>query len=805
MRKLSLLFALLTAASLGAATRRAVKLTVTPPDAFLFGKGAQQTLVAVVDYSDDNQEDVTASTRFQSQEPSVATVDASGRVSAEANGVAKIRARYKGLAATATILIQRADGPRALSFAGDILPIITKIGCNGGSCHGAFHGQNGFKLSLFGYDPDADYDMIVHQHDGRRVNLKEPEKSLLLLKPSFQIPHGGGEVLPKGSPEYNTLLRWLSAGAKRDAASERRMVALRVLPPSLVLYGPSAKRQLLVTARYSDDTEADVTNQVKYQSNDDNLVSVGRDGILTAVRGGETAIFVRGPGVVGVAKVGVVLDKRPFPKVESFNFIDDYVFARLKSLNIPPSELCDDATFLRRVYLDTIGLLPTADEARRFLTDQDSRKGEKLVAALLDRPEYAEFWSQYWGDRLLNSKELLYQYGPQNFTRWLYQAFRTNMPYDQFVRALLTASGDMYDFSRPTSYYPLIKTPEEMAATTSQLFLGVRIECARCHNHPFERWTRDDFRGMAAFFSQVKHKDSGPRGNEYILFLDFSRQFQDPETKQSYWPKALGGPYFEPGQGVDRRGLLAAWLTGKENPFFARTIVNRLWAAFMGRGLVESIDDFRVTNPPTNEPLLDALARDFVAHRYDLHHLIKLITGSRAYQLSSRVSGDNGEDRMAYSHYFARHLSAEVLVDAVSQASGVPENFESFYPGTRSMQLSYPEVDSYFLDVFGRSPRKEVCERKFRPTLNQVVHRISGEPVSRKVSAKNNVVGEMLAANRPAGEIVEALYLRTLSRFPNADEKGRAQEIVEKDGDERRGLEDLLWALLNSKEFLYNH
>jgi len=788
-----------------ALARRPTKITVTPPDTFLFGKGTTQRLVVALQYSDGSEEDVTTRAKFSCTKSAVATVDPSGLVQAAGNGVAKISVTYSGFQGFMTVLVQQAEAPRPVTFAGDVLPVLTKIGCNGGRCHGAFHGQNGFKLSLFGYDADADYDMITHRAAGRRVNVLEPEKSLILLKPSLQIPHGGGQVLPKDSLDYNTLLAWLRTGAQRKPGQEKKIVSIQVLPPSTMLYGKDSKRQLLVRATYSDRTEADVTRQVKFQSNDESLAAVSPDGVVSGLREGETAILVRAPGVAAAAKVGVVLENLPVPDIRPNNFVDEYVFVKLKSLHIPPSEPADEATFIRRAYLDIIGQIPTADETRRFLSDKNPGKRSKLVDDLLQRPEYADFWTVYWADHLLDSMELLYNNGPQNFTRWIYQAFRNNLPFDQFVRQLLTATGDMYDARRAASYYPLIKKPADMAAVTSQLFLGQRIECARCHNHPFEKWSRDDFRGMAAFFSQVRHKDSGPRGNEYILYLDFRGQYEDPDTKQVYWPKPLGAAVLPVNGDVDRRQLLADWMTSPQNPYFARTIVNRMWAAFMGQGLVEPVDDFRVTNPPTNEPLLDALARNFVAHSYDLHDLIRAITGSKAYQLSSRPNDGNREDKMAYSHYHARHLTAEQLLDSISQATGVSEQFASFYPGTRAAQLSYPETESYFLDVFDRSPRKEVCERTFRPTLNQVIHRVSGDTINNKVSAKGNVVGRLLSAKRPQPAIIEELYLRTLSRYPGASEQQLARNIIEKDGDVRRGLEDLLWALLNSKEFIYNH
>lgn len=794
----------LSAILLLAGARTPKDLAIEPRDALLFGKGTKQTLVAVLRYSDGSEEDVTAKARFESEKPSVASVDASGMVTAESNGGAVIRVKYSKLQASTTALVQRAGAPPPLSFNADVLPILTKIGCNGGSCHGALNGQSGFKLSLFGYEPETDYEMIVCRHEGRRVNLAEPEKSLLLLKPTFQVKHGGGQLLKKDSPEYNTLLAWLQGGAQKIPEQERRVVSLRVVPGNTVLFGKGATRQLLVSARYSDGTERDVTRSVKFLSNDDSIVKVSSEGILTAERGGETAIVVRAPGNTAAAKVGVVLDAREVAIPPSNNFIDDFIFAKLQKLHVPPSELCNDATFLRRASLDIIGLIPTSDEARRFLADKDPHKRAKVVDELLQRPEYADFWSLYWGDHLSNTKQLLYNKGPYVFTRWLYESFRKNTPYDQFVRELLTSSGDMYD-SPATSYFPLMKKEQDLASITSQLFLGVSIECARCHNHPLERWTTDDYNGMAAFFSQVRYKNQGPRNNERILYVDFKRQFQHPDTKKVYWPKALAGPTLTPDETVDRRELLADWLTSPKNSFFAKAMVNRMWRNFMGRGFVEPVDDFRVTNPATNEPLLNALAKDFIDHGYDLHHLIRRITASRAYQLSSRPGDGNGEDKMAYSRHYSRRLTAEQVLDSIVQATEVPEEYVSLYPGTRAAQLPEPEIESYFLDVFDRPSRQLVCERKQPPTLNQALHLISGDTVQKKITDKRSILRKLAPQKQQPAQIIEELYLRTLSRYPDDSEQQMAQAAVAKATDEERGLQDVFWALLNSKEFLYNH
>ena len=788
---------ILLISSAGFASEKPVGLAVSPVNPLLFGKESRQSLLVVASYADGTNKDVTKEARFVSAKEDVATVDENGQVTAHSNGGSPVQVSFGGLRASTTVLVQRADAPLPLSFAGDILPVLTKYGCNSGSCHGALNGQNGFKLSLFGYEPENDYEMIVRKHDGRRLSLSDPEKSLLLLKPTFQVQHGGGKRFPKDSLDYATLLNWIRDGARRVPEQERRMVALRVYPQAVALYGKEAKSRLLVTARYSDGSEGDVTQLVKFQSNDDSIASVDAQGILTGLDGGETAIVVRGPGVTGVAIVDVVPDTRPVAALRVNNFIDQYVAEKLQRLHIPPSEPADDATFLRRVFLDVIGVIPTAAEARQFLNDRDPDKRARLVETLLHRPEYADFWALYWGDHLNNTKQLLYNKGPYTFTVWLNQVFRNNVPYDKFARMMLTATGNTYD-APEVSFYPEQKKELDRASTTTQLFLGVSIECARCHNHPLEHWTRDDFNGMAAFFSQIKFKEpSGPRNNEKSLYLDFKRQFQHPDTKLVNLPKPLNGPVMTSDEWTDRRELLADWMTSKDNPYFARTLVNRMWRNFMGRGLVEPVDDFRATNPPTNAPLLDALANDFVEHGYDLHHLIRRITSSAAYQLSSIPTERNKRDKMAYSRYYARRLTAEEMLDSIVLSTGVPEKFRSQYPGTRASQLAEPEIESYFLDVFDRPSRQLICERKQPPTLNQALHLISGDTLQKKITDPRSI----LQTTRN----VEEMYLRTLSRYPDADERRAAEQAIDKAGEPKRGYEDLLWALLNSKEFLYNH
>lgn len=783
----------------------APELEVFPRNPLLFGNSAEQRLLVLAHHGDGRLEDVTAEARFRSANPSVAVVSPSGVVQGQAFGGARIEVSYQGARASTTALVQRTDRPAPVSFGGDVMPLLTKMGCSGGNCHGAITGQNGFKLSLFGYHPAEDYAMIAEKHEGRRIDLDNPANSLLLRKPTLQQAHGGGLVFPKDSDAYRTILAWIASGARLDPSAEKRLESLVVHPSEIVLPAREISVQLLVTARFSDGSEADFTRLAHFEAHDDTVVEVDPGGKIKSLARGQTTVLVRALGAVAAARVGVVTERHPVPDIASDHPVDRHVFRKLRELHVPPSPVADDATFLRRVYLDTIGVIPSAQETREFLSDSDPDKRLKVVDRLLDRPEYADFWSLYWGDHLNNTKQLLYNKGPYTFTRWLYNAFRQNMPYDKFVRALMTSSGNMYN-SPATSFYPLMKKPLDLAAQASQLFLGVRIDCARCHDHPMERWSQDDYNGMAAYFSQIKYKGGvGPRNNERALYVEFDRQFEHPENGKTYRPKPLGGPRPQLDDSTDRREALVDWMTADDNPFFSRAIANRMWRQFMGRGVVEPVDDFRDTNPPANPELLDALAREFVASGYDLHDLIRMITSSRAYQLSSVPTEANADDTQGHSHYYARRLSAEQLLDSISLATGVPEAFPSLYPGTRAAQLPEPEVPSYFLDVFDRPSRQLVSDRATTSSLNQALHMVSGKTVQKKVSGKDSVLRRMIEEDWNDRDIIEELYLRTVSRRPEPAEIDAALSAAEAAEGRRQGLEDVFWALLNSKEFLYQH
>src|SRR5262245_16115630 len=771
----------------------------------IVGATLTQTLIVTGKYTDGSLRDLTRQATFTSSDPTIATVDPSGTVKAIKNGMAWITAKVGRLSARQAVRVQLSDQKRGVSFVNDIAPIFVRLGCSASNCHGALNGQNGFKLSLFGYEPETDYKAVVEASEGRRINRAEPAKSLILLKPTQSVPHGGGKRFELGSFEYNALKEWIEAGAPAGGSNEAKMVRLEVVPRERVLLSADAMQQLVVMAHYADGTTADVTRKVRYQSNDDSIATVSADGLVAAKRSGEAAILVRSLDQVTAARVGVVLSApvRNYPNAPRNNFIDELIFNKLKRLNIVPSELCSDEEFLRRPHLDLIGVLPTAEEARKFLASRDPNKRAQLVDELLERPEYADFWGLYWSDRLSNSRQFLYEKGTFFFQQWLREAMAQNLPYDQFARELITATGGLYEVA-PTSYYPLMKKAEDMATTTSQIFLGVGLECARCHDHPFEKWKQDDFLGLAAFFSQVRHKNR-IRQNERVLYLDLKLELKHPKSQQPVAPKFLGGEQVKLEPDRDRREVLADWMTAPSNPFFAKAIVNRLWKHFLGRGLVEPVDDFRVTNPPTNEALLTALAEDFIRHKYDLKHLFRTIVGSRVYQLSAQPNGTNREDKQFYSRFYLKRLNAEELLDGICRVTEIPEKFPGFHLGTRATQLPDPKVPSYFLDVFDRATRETVCERKQTTSVMQIMHFVSGDTINQKIRAENSLIERLIKSGKSSREIIEELYLRTLSRFPKKEEAQLAQQGIGQAPSPREGYEDLLWALLNSKEFLFNH
>ena len=777
-----------------------------PKSFFLSGLGETQTVALTGRYADGSLRDLTRRAKFTVKNPEIAEAGSDGRLTSKAQGSTRVQASVSGVMASALVVVRENPETRSLDFAADIAPILSRYGCNASGCHGALNGQAGFKLSLFGYEPDADYDAIVKANEGRRVNLKSPEESLLLAKPAFTIAHGGGQIIQKDSLEYKALRDWIAAGAPQGKAGGPRLERLQVYPEGQRLLVTSGQQQqLVVIGKYSDGREVDMTRQVRYTPSDETVASVSPEGLVSAKRTGEVNIMVRSLGAVGVSRMAVVL--RPplkhLPTLVRNNYIDDLIFEKLLRLRMLPSALCSDSEFIRRVHLDVMGTLPRPAEVRAFLADRSPEKRERLVDTLFTRPEYADFWSMKYGDLFTNSPQFLYN-GTAYYQSWLRDALSKNKPYDQFARDLLAASGGTYQ-ALPTNFYTVQKKPEDMATFVSQAFLGVSLECARCHDHPSEKWKRDDFMGLAAFFSQVKFKN-GARNNERFLYIDPEKEFVHPQTKLSVAAKFLGANYAEFQPQEDRRARLAEWLTSSNNPYFAKAAVNRFWKELMGRGIVEPVDDFRVTNPPSHPELLERLAADFVELKFDVQKLMKRIILSRTYQLSAKPNATNADDRTAYSHYILRRLSAEQMADAIAQATGVPERYPYFYPGKRAIQLPDPIVDSYFLTIFDRSTRENAtCSRKQSASITQSLNLVSGETINGKLRHEKGAISRLVHEGKTDKEIVEYLTLAALARFPTTLETRLAAEGIRKSNSRREALEDFGWALLNSKAFLYNH
>jgi hypothetical protein len=709
----------------------------------------------------------------------------------------------------ALLLLAAAGQQPKLSFVKDIVPIFTKSGCANSNCHGSIRGQNGFKLSLFGYEPELDYEAIVKAQDGRRINRADPAKSLILLKPTFGVSHGGGERFKSGSLEYNAILAWIREGSTFDSPGSPRLKTLRVTPEETTLVGIGANRQLKALGAYTDGSSEDLTLKVQYTANDESVIDVSPSGEIRAKRAGETAIMIRTLGKAVAARIAVV-EKPPmanYPEAARNNFIDELVFTKLKRLNIIPSALSTDEEFVRRVYLDTVGLLPTIEESSEFTGSKDAAKRAKLIDALLARPEFAEVWATKFSD--LFRVGLLDQghKGGRLIYNWLRKSVQADKPYNQFASELLTASGNLF-FNPTANFYYITEfsEPENIATNISQVFLGVRLECARCHNHPWEKWTQDDFWGFAAFFGRMGIKDTYQNDESQVL-LKAKSEVLHPKTKQAVPAKYLDGVTVREGIDEDIREKLAAWMTTPDNPWFSRAIVNRVIKYYLGRGIVEPVDDFRVTNPPTNQALLDALARDFVQNGYSLRHTIRLILNSRVYQLSSEPNETNRTDDLNYSRYYLKRLMAEQLADALSQVTGIPQQYRGYMLGTRAMSIPQG-APSYFLQTFGRMKAREViCERDDQPDMAQAMHLISGETLQKKVTAKGGLLDRWLAdASINDEEIVRRLFVSALSRSPDNRELSIALLPIRAGAaDRRRAFEDTLWAIFNSKEFLYNH
>jgi hypothetical protein len=780
--------------------------TVDPASVRLHGPHSRYSLLVHGRTPDGRLVDRTHAARFQSSDPKVARVTPAGVVLPAGDGAATILVQVDGRTLSVAVAVEGTTLPRRFSFPNDVLPILSRFGCNASGCHGKAEGQNGFKLSVFGFDAAADYAALAAESRGRRVFPAAPEQSLLLRKVSGQAPHGGGLRIRADSTDYETLRGWIAAGLPFGSPSEPEVASVRVEPHERVL-DLQGRQQLRVIARWTDGREADVTAHAKFGSNTNAIATVGESGLVHAGDvPGEAAIMASFMNAVDTFRVVVPRPQRidPYPALPENNFIDRHVFRKLRQLNILPSEPADDAEYLRRVYLDVIGTLPTAAEARRFLADRDPAKRAKLVDALLERPEFADFWALRWADLLRVDRAGLGQKRAYAYWKWIRDSFASGQPYDQLARALVTAEGPL-DEAAPASFYKVVPKPGQAASTLAQAFLGVRIACAECHHHPFDRWSQTDYYGMTAFFAGVSVK--GTPGGEAVA-CEGAAVGKNPRTGEVVPAHPLGEKAPAAAATGDRRVALADWLTRPDNPWFARNLANRVWAYLLGRGLVEPVDDVRATNPPTNPELLDALAQFVVENKYDVRALIRLIAASRVYQLSSRPNATNERDEQNYSRARFKRIGAEVLLDMVSQTTGVPERFAGMPPGTRAIQLWDSKVPHYFLKVFGRPERVTACEceRQHEPSVAQVLHLLNAPQVQARLSHAGGCVAKLVQREPSDGPLVEELYLTFYSRLPSEKERTTALDyLAQAKGERRQAVEDLAWVLLNSLEFLFNH
>ena len=698
------------------------------------------------------------------------------------------------------------------SFRLDVMPILMRSGCNTGSCHGAARGKDGFRLSLFGFDPEADYQRITREISGRRINLALTAESFLLTKATNAVPHGGGARIKPGDEYYNTLKRWLDTGAKNDPGPVPAVVAVVLDPPEGVLDGAGATQQLSLRAKYADGSERDVTSLAVFLTNNDNTAKVDATGLVTAGNRGEAFVMARfethtvGSHFITLPK-GLAFQWANPPAA---NVIDELIHAKLQKLRINPSAICTDEEFLRRASLDICGVLPTSDEYRSFMASADPQKRAALVDQLLVRKEFVDLWVMKWSELMMirtvpnevSYKAMLLYYN------WLQERIEANTPIDQLVRELLSAKGGT--FTEPaTNYFQHERDTLKTAENVAQVFMGMRIQCAQCHNHPFDRWTMDDYYGFANFFAQIGRK-RGEDPRETIVFNSGNGDVKHPVGGRVVPPKFLGGAVPDT-QGRDRREVLADWLASPANEYFGRNLVNIVWAHFFGSGIVDEVDDVRVSNPPVNKALLDVLATRFVESRYDFKQLVREICTSNAYQRSTQANETNADDDRNFSKARLRRIRSEVLLDVVTAATATQNKFQGLPLGARAVQIADGNTSSYFLTTFGRATRGTACscEVKMEPNLSQALHLLNGDTVQEKI-ASGGVVKRMLDENRSAEQIVEEIYLRTLTRMPTEKERTSLLEILQDPAAQdpaaiQRNLEDGFWAILNSREFVFNH
>jgi hypothetical protein len=807
------LFALLLTLKISDTIAAPAPTTTAPPPLEVFPnvvtlESSRDIQSLVVRFTDKQgiTSDVTNESEFSIADPNLAKIE-SGTVKPIADGATKLRIKYKTFATEVPVTVKEAKVDRPISFKLDVMPVFLNSGCNTGACHGAARGKDGFRISLFGYDPDGDYNRITREQTTRRINLALPEESLLLQKGTGSVAHTGGSRFKADSDNYKTIMRWLEAGAPSDPDTVAKPVALELYPQQMVLT-EGAPHRLVARAKYSDGTDRDVTNLCLFLTSNDNSATVTPTGQIAAVKRGEAFVMARFATFTVGSQVIVIPKNAPSgsPMMRESNYIDSLVNAKLRKLRITPSDICTDEVFIRRAYIDIIGMVPTTEELNKFMSSRDAKKREKLVDELLNRKEFVEMWVMKWAELLKirsNNDRVSYKAAVQYYS-WLEDKISKNVPFDQIVQELLSATGGTFN-NPATNYYQVETETLKLAENTAQVFMGMRIQCAQCHNHPFDRWTMTDYYGFASFFSQVQRK-RGEDPRETIVTAAGGGEVNHPVTGKPVPPKFLGGDSPDIKE-RDRRALLAKWLASPENPYFARNLANIVWAHFLGRGIIEPVDDVRISNPPSNPELLDALASHFTEYKYDFKRLVKDICTSRTYQLATKTNPTNEGDARNFSHGMVRRIRAEVLLDIISEVTETKEKFKGLPLGSRAVQIADGGTTNYFLTTFGRASRDTVCscEVKMEPNLSQALHLLNGSTVQQKV-AQGGIIKKMLEAKAMPGNVVDELYLRCLSRKPTKQEYDSLGPLIMEDPQEApKMLEDLFWALLNSQEFIFNH
>lgn len=782
---------------------------VYPADVNLKFRQDRQTLVVQALYADGVTRDVTADANFSIGSKAIAKLEKNA-LTPIADGQTELKIKFQGRTLLVPVKVVQAKTEESISFVKDVMPIFTKAGCNTGGCHGSSRGKDGFRLSLFGYDPDGDHFRLTRENIARRINLALPEESLVLEKSTNKVPHTGGELFKADSELYRTMLTWLRAGAPKDKGETAKVVRLEINPRLSVIEGTGESQQLNVRAFFSDGTDRDVTTLTSYMTNNESVAKVGAGGKAVAGVRGEAFVTARYEGYATGVQILTLPKNLAFtwPKVAETNYIDGLVNAKLKKLRIAPSERCDDATFLRRASLDITGTLPTPAEVKAFLADTNPQKREAIVDRFLERKEFVDLWVMKWAELLQirsadQQVQMSYKSALQYFD-WLESQITRNVPVDAMVKTLLTATGPSFE-NPEANFYKIERDTLKLSENVAQAFMGVRTQCAQCHNHPFDRWSMNDYYSFAAFFSQVGRK-SGEDPRETIVYNNGSGGVKHPVTGKDIAPKFLGGEQPEIPKGADRRQVLADWLASGKNPFFARNLANLTWAHFFGIGIIDPVDDVRVSNPASNPELLDALAEKLASYNYNFRKLIRDICTSRTYQLSSVANDTNAGDERNFARGGIRRIRAEILLDAIGNVTGNAEKIRGLAPGARAVEIADGRTTTYFLTTFGRATRETPCscEVKMEPNLSQALHLLNGDTVNAKITS-GGLVKKLLKEGRTREEVIDELYLRAFGRLPTGVEKPKLLAFFTAGRPDDAVLNDLFWSLLNAKEFVFNH